>query len=229
MPVAPEVKGTTLMSHHHHTQSGGEPKQLVVLLHGYGADGEDLIGLAPFLGQVLPDAAFVAPNAPFPCQMSAFGFQWFDVWDADSARRLEGARLAAKILDPFIDAQLHAHGVPENELYLLGFSQGTMMSLHVGLRRQVAPRCIVGFAGRLMASHLLADEMTCRPPVMLAHGADDDVVPVESLEKANAALVAQGVSVETHIIEGLGHGIEETGLLHAAQFMRRVREASEKG
>jgi phospholipase/carboxylesterase len=226
MAVDPEVKGMTLMSHHHHPVGGGLAKQLVVLLHGYGADGEDLIGLAPLLGQVLPDAAFVAPNAPFPCAMSAFGCQWFDVWDADSARRLEGARLANKILQPFYDVQLEAHNVPPEELYIVGFSQGTMMALHSGLRRPVPPRAIVGFAGRLMAAHLLAEEMTCRPPVMLAHGADDDVVPVESLEAANTALRAAGVAVESHVIPGLGHGIDETGILHAAQFLRRIHEAT---
>jgi len=227
MPVAPEAKGTTLMSHHHHPVGGGEAKQLIVMLHGYGADGEDLIGLAPYLGQVMPDAAFVAPNAPFPCAMSAFGFQWFDVWDADSTRRLEGARLANSILQPFYDVQLEAHNVPPQELYILGFSQGTMMALHSGLRRPVAPRAIVGFAGRLMAAHLLAEEMTCKPPVMLAHGKDDDVVPVESLEQANRALRAAGVEVECHVIQGLGHGIDETGVLHAAQFLRRIGEASQ--
>ncbi len=227
MAVEPEAKGMSLMSHHHHPVGGGLARQLVVLLHGYGADGEDLIGLAPMLGQVLPDAAFVAPNAPFPCAMSAFGFQWFDVWDADSARRLEGARLANKILQPFYDVQLEAHNVPPEELYIVGFSQGTMMALHSGLRREVPPRAIVGFAGRLMAAHLLAEEMTCRPPVMLAHGANDDVVTPESLEHANDALRAAGVEVESHIIEGLGHGIDETGILHAARFLRRVYESTQ--
>tara|TARA_R110002096_G_scaffold250592_1_gene443049 strand:+ start:135 stop:818 length:684 start_codon:yes stop_codon:yes gene_type:complete len=226
MAVDPEVKNTTLMSHHHHPVSGGLAKQLVVLLHGYGADGEDLIGLAPMLGQVLPDAAFVAPNAPFPCASAAWGFQWFDVWDADGERRLEGARFANKILQPFYDVQLEAHNVPPEELYLVGFSQGTMMALHSGLRREIAPRCIVGFSGRLMAAHLLADEVTSRPPIMLAHGANDDVVPVDSLEKANDALRAAGLDVESHVIEGLGHGIDETGILHAAQFLRRISAAS---
>ena len=224
MPVDPEVKGTTLMSHHHHPVGGGLAKQLVVLLHGYGSDGEDLIQLAPYLGQAMPDAAFVAPNAPFPCATAIYGFQWFDVWDADGERRLEGARLANKILQPFYDVQLEAHEVAPEELYIIGFSQGTMMALHSGLRREIAPRAVVGFAGRLMAAHLLADEMTCKPPVMLAHGADDDVVPVESLEKANEALRAAGVSVESHVIQGLGHGIDETGILQAAQFLRRIRE-----
>jgi phospholipase/carboxylesterase len=112
-------------------------------------------------------------------------------------------------------------------LYIVGFSQGTMMALHSGLRREVPPRAIVGFAGRLMAAHLLADEMTSRPPIMLAHGANDDVVTPESLEHANAALRAAGMEVEAHIIEGLGHGIDETGILHAARFLRRIYEATQ--
>jgi phospholipase/carboxylesterase len=222
MAVDPEVKGTTLMSHHHGTVSGEAPKQLVVLLHGYGADGADLIELAPLLGQVLPDAAFVAPNAPFPCEMAAWGFQWFDIQGAGAERRLEGARFAAKILHPFFDAQLEAHGVPSEQLYIVGFSQGTMMALHVGLRREIAPRCVIGFSGRLLAPELLADEITSRPPIMLAHGAQDEVVPVESLNQATAALRTAGLDVESHVIEGLGHGIDETGILHAAQFLRRV-------
>jgi len=225
MAVDPEVKGMTLMSHHHHPVGGGLAKQLVVLMHGYGADGEDLIGLAPLLGQVLPDAAFVAPNAPFPCASAAGGYQWFDVWDADGERRLEGARFANKVLQPFYDAQIEAHKVPPEELYIVGFSQGTMMALHTGLRRNVPPRAIVGFSGRLMAAHLLADEMTSRPPIMLAHGADDEVVTPESLGIANDALRAAGLEVESHVIEGLGHGIDETGILHAARFLRRVYEA----
>ncbi len=224
MPVDPEIKGTTLMSHHHHPVGGGLARQLVVLLHGYGADGEDLIGLAPMLGQVMPDAAFVAPNAPFPCASAMWGFQWFDVWDADHARRLEGARLAAKILHPYLDAQLEAHNVHPEDLYLVGFSQGTMMALHVGLRRETRPRCIVGFSGRLLAPELLADEIISRPPIMLAHGDRDDIVPAESLNQATEALRGAGLDVESHVIEGLGHGIDETGILHAAQFLRRNME-----
>lgn len=227
MAVDQEVKGTTLMSHHHHPVGGGLAKQLVVLLHGYGSDGEDLIALAPYLGQAMPDAAFVAPNAPFPCASAMWGFQWFGVQDADGEWRLEGARLANKILQPFFEVQLEAHNVPPEELYIVGFSQGTMMALHAGLRREIEPRCVVGFSGRLMAAHLLADEVISRPPIMLAHGADDDVVPVESLEKANTALREAGLSVESHVIEGLGHGIDETGILQAAQFMRRIREQHE--
>jgi phospholipase/carboxylesterase len=226
MAVDPEVKGTTLMSHHHGTASGKDPRQLVALLHGYGADGADLIGLAPYLGQALPDAAFVAPNAPFPCAMAVWGFQWFDIQDAGPERRLEGARFAAKILHPFFDAQLEAHGVPPEELYILGFSQGMMMALHVGLRRSVAPQAVIGISGRLLGPDLLAAEMTCRPPVLLVHGDQDEVVSPDQQELARTALRAAGLDVESHRIAGLGHGIDEQAILYTARFLRRIAEAS---
>ena len=222
MPIDPEVKGTTLMSHHQGTASGEAPKQLVVMLHGYGADGADLIGLAPMLGQVLPDAAFVAPNAPFPCSMAAWGFQWFDIDGAGTERRLEGARFADKILQPFFDAQLEAHGVPPEELYIFGFSQGMMMALHSGLRRAVQPKCVIGISGRLLSPELLATEMTNKPPVLLVHGDRDEVVPQESQEKARDALLAAGLDVQSHVVNGLGHGIDEEAILHTAQFLHRV-------
>lgn len=225
MPVDPEVKGTTLMSHHEGTQSGGDPKQLVVLLHGYGADGADLIGLAPMLGQVLPDAAFVAPNAPFPCQMAVWGFQWFDINAADTERRLEGVRFANKILQPFYDAQLEAHGVPPEELYIFGFSQGMMMALHSGLRRPVQPKCVIGVSGRLLAPELLEAEMTCRPPVLLVHGDRDEVVSREHQVAAGDALTAAGLDVESYTVAGLGHGIDEEAILKVAQFLLKVRGA----
>ena len=222
MALDQKVKGTTLMSHHHGTESGKAPKQLVVLLHGYGADGADLIGLAPYLGQAMPDAAFVAPNAPFPCNMAIWGFQWFDIDGAGPEKRLEGVQFADRLLQPFLDAQLEAHGVPQEELYLIGFSQGMMMSMHSGLRRTVQPRAIVGISGRLLAPELLKAEMTCKPPVLLVHGDHDEVVSLESQEKAQQALLTAGLEVETYTVAGLGHGIDEEVILKVAQFLQRV-------
>ena len=222
MPIDPEVKGTTLMSHHHGTASGDTPRQLVIMLHGYGADGKDLIGLAPMLGQVLPDAAFVAPNAPFPCSMAAWGFQWFDIDGAGVGKRLEGVRFADKILQPFFDAQLEAHGVPPEELYIFGFSQRMMMSLHSGLRRAMQPKCVIGVSGRLLSPELLATEMTNKPLILLVHGGQDEVVSPKSQEKAHYALKAAGLDVESYVVEGLGHGIDEEAILHAARFLHRV-------
>src|SRR5215510_13032019 len=124
--------------------SGGKPKQLVVLLHGYGSNGDDLIGLAPFFAQALPDAEFLSPNAPFPCEMSPFGFQWFSLEDRSPEMKLGGTRLAAQILDQFLDAELARRDLKDPDLALVGFSQGTMMSLHVGPRR---PNAMAGILG----------------------------------------------------------------------------------
>ena len=160
--------------------SGQAPKQLVVLLHGLGADGDDLISLAPYLAQVLPEAAFVSPHAPFPCDMAPFGRQWFSLQERTPEIMLGGVRMAAPILDGFLDAELEKAGLTAERLALVGFSQGTMMALHVGLRRAAAPSAIVGFSGALLAPELLPGEIVSRPPVVLIHGAADEVVPAQS-------------------------------------------------
>ena len=200
----------------------GEAEQLVLLLHGYGADGEDLIGLAPALQQVLPRAAFTAPNAPFPCEGSPFGYQWFGIWDRSPEERLAGLRLASALIEPYVDAELARFGVAPQNLVVVGFSQGTMTALHAGLRRETAPAGIIGFSGRLLGAELLGQELRCRPPILLVHGDMDEVVPVESLQDAVAGLRAAGLDVQSHVCHGLGHGIDEEGLLLAAQFLRRL-------
>lgn len=202
--------------------SGGAAKQLVVLLHGLGADGNDLIGLAPVLSQVLPDAAFVSPNAPFPCDMAPFGYQWFSVQDRTPSVMLAGVRMAASMLDPFLDEQLETHGLTPDKLALIGFSQGTMMSLHVGLRRPEPVAGILGYSGRLIAPELLGEELKSRPPVQLVHGDADEMVPFDSMRLAAEGLQAAGVDVQTHMCRGLGHGIDQDGLIVGAQFLRRI-------
>ncbi len=139
--------------------AGGKPKQLVVLLHGYGSNGDDLIGLAPFFAQALPEAEFLSPNAPFPCEISPMGFQWFGLEDRSPDMKLGGVRLAAEILDPFLDAELGKRGLADRDLALIGFSQGTMMSLHVGPRRANRIGGILGFSGALIGPQFLAAEM----------------------------------------------------------------------
>ncbi|HZD26319.1 MAG TPA: alpha/beta fold hydrolase, partial [Alphaproteobacteria bacterium] len=156
---------------------GGSPRQLVVLLHGYGADGNDLIGLAPYLARLLPHAYFVAPNAPEPCGMAPTGYQWFPIGSFDEAERRRGVEAAAPLLDSFLDRELQRHGLDERSLALVGFSQGTMMSLHVGLRRPRPVAGIVGFSGALVAPERLAEEVTAAPPILLVHGDADDLLP----------------------------------------------------
>ena len=200
--------------------SGGRPSRLVILLHGLGADGNDLIGLAPYWARLLPTAEFVSPNAPFPCDMAPYGYQWFSSQDRSPAAVLAGVRAAAPLLDAFIDDALAQRALDDADLALVGFSQGTMMSLFVGLRRTKPVAGIVGFSGRLLGPELLASELRSRPPTLLVHGTDDPLVPYESLAAAQAALNGAGVPVDTLTCPGVGHSIDENGLRRGGAFLK---------
>jgi phospholipase/carboxylesterase len=206
----------------HGPQSGGKPRQLVILLHGYGADGNDLIGLAPVLAPLMPDAVFVAPNAPYPCDGNPMGFQWFPINRLDPASRLAGTRSAAPFVDAFLDDTMAKYGLDESRTVLVGFSQGTMMSLHVGLRRAKQLAGIVGFSGAFAGAETLKDELKSRPPVLLVHGDADEMLPHQLTEEAAVALRANGIEVAVHIAPGIGHGIDQSGLSHAARFLLHV-------
>ncbi|MDX1540934.1 MAG: phospholipase [Geminicoccaceae bacterium] len=210
-------------------RSGQRPKQLVVLLHGVGADGNDLIGLVPAIAPALPDAAFVAPDAPEPYDMAPFGRQWFSLQDRTLDSLLSGVRRAGEALDAFLDAELERHGLDDQALVLAGFSQGTMTALHVGLRRARPPAAIVGFSGALLGGELLAQEIVSRPPVFLAHGDQDPVVPVQALHVAVAALEAVDVPVRWSVRPGVAHGIDPGGLAKALQFLGEVLEPGARG
>jgi len=201
---------------------GGRPSRLVILLHGLGADGNDLIGLAPYWAPLLPTAEFLSPNAPFPCDIAPYGYQWFSTQDRSPAAVLAGVRAAAPFLHAFIDDALAQRGLDDADLALVGFSQGTMMSLYVGLRRSKPVAGIVGFSGRLLAPELLASELCSRPRTLLVHGTDDPLVPYESLAAAETALKEMGVSVETLTCAGIGHSIDENGLRRAVSFLKDV-------
>jgi phospholipase/carboxylesterase len=205
--------------------AGGAARQLVILLHGIGADGADLIDLAPYLARTLPNAAFVAPNAPQPCDMAPFGYQWFSLQDRHPDRLAAGVRAAAPVLDAFIDVELAAHGLADDRLALLGFSQGCMMALHVGPRRAAACAAILGYSGRLVAAETLAGEIASRPPVLLCHGTADPVVPFESLALAAAVLEAAGIAVTVLERPGLGHGIDPPAIEAGAALLARTLAA----
>lgn len=201
-------------------REAGEARELVILLHGLGADGNDLIGLAPYFARTLPEAAFVSPHAPFPCDMAPFGHQWFSFQDRDPRAVLGGVRAAAPHLDAFIDRELDRHGLADDRLALVGFSQGTMMALHVALRRARPCAAIVGYSGMLIAPETLAAEIRSRPPVLLVHGTADELIAFQAMAAAQAGLEAAGVSVRSHARPGLGHGIDEEGIRLGAAMLR---------
>jgi phospholipase/carboxylesterase len=205
----------------------GKAKNLVVFLHGYGADGNDLIEIGKAWQEVLPDTAFVSPHAPRPCGQSPMGREWFPLTMREPSERWIGVNAAAPILNAFLDAELSRHSLPGSALALVGFSQGTMMSLHVGLRRAVAPAAIVGYSGMLVTPSAEADldkftsEIVARPPVLLIHGDQDQLIPVQALLHAAQGLASLDIPTQWHISPGVGHGIDQEGLRQGGEFLSR--------
>ena len=198
---------------------GGPARQLVVFVHGFGADGNDLIALGGQWARALPHAAFVSPHAPEPCLGAPMGRQWFGLQRIDPNELWDGVRHSGPLLDRFVDNELASLELEGGALALVGFSQGTMMALHVGLRRAVAPAAIVGYSGALAGPEHLNGEITARPPVLLVHGDADPVIPVAALQQARLALEGAGVAVQAHVSPGMGHGIGPDGLALGGQFL----------
>ena len=203
--------------------ASGEDSSIVLFLHGYGADGSDLLGLAEPLAPHLPDTVFIAADAPTRSMANPMGFQWFPIPWIDGSTEVaaaEGLRHSAKLLDALIDRVLAEEGLSPDRLILFGFSQGTMMSLHVAPRRAEPVAGIVAFSGRLMFPESLADEAISNPPVLLIHGDADDVVPFDEMQNAGSALQSAGFKVFGHVMEGTAHGIAPDGLSIALAFIR---------
>jgi phospholipase/carboxylesterase len=220
--VAGELDGPRL------APKSGRAKNLVVFLHGYGADGNDLIDIGRAWQSQLPDTAFVSPHAPRACAQSPSGKEWFPLTMRDPTERWTGVQMAAPALNQFLDAELARHNLPGSKLALVGFSQGTMMSLHVGLRRATAPAAIVGYSGMLVTPNeekdidAFAAEVTSKPPVLLIHGDQDPLIPVGAVLQASQGLAALDVPAEWHISAGVGHGIDQEGLRHGGEFLARA-------
>jgi phospholipase/carboxylesterase len=201
----------------------GQAKRVVVMVHGYGADGADLLGLADPLSPHLPYTAFYAPDAPEPVRNHAFGRQWFPIPWLDGSSEAEsraGLLRAAEDLDGFLDRVMADEGVGPEALALVGFSQGAMMSLHIAPRRRDPVAGVVAIAGRLLAPDLLEVEAKSKPPVLLVHGDEDNVVPFADMSLAGKALQEAGFDVFGHVMRGTGHGIAPDGLGVTLQFLR---------
>ncbi len=207
----------------------GKPSKLVIFCHGYGSNGDDLIALAPVLGSLLPDAVFVAPNAPEPMPGYQGGYQWFPLSRLDPHVTAAGVRQAAPLLDRFIDAELQRYGLPASACALVGFSQGTMMSLHVGVRRPEPLGAVLGFSGHLSAPEALPAEAKSRPPICLVHGDRDDVIPVGALFMAANALASAGLGSIWKVSRGSGHTIAEDGFKLGGRFLSDAFAGKFKG
>jgi phospholipase/carboxylesterase len=201
----------------------GAARSIVVFVHGYGADGADLLGLGDALAPHLPGTVFVAPDAPQRCVGNPFGYQWFPIpWldgSSEEAAR-EGMAESVRLFDAFLDARLAEEGLGPEAMALVGFSQGAMMSLHVAPRRAQAVAGVVAISGRLLVPEMLAAEAVVKPPVLLVHGDQDPVVPFADMGKAGDALVAAGFETYGHVMEGAGHGIAPDGLGVTLQFLK---------
>ncbi|HAU29253.1 MAG TPA: phospholipase [Rhodospirillaceae bacterium] len=202
--------------------SGGKARQLVILMHGLGADGADLLSLATHWAQMLPHAAFLAPNGIEECDMAPYGYQWFSLQDRSPEHLLAGVRRAELVVGAYIDHQLALHGLSDEHLALVGFSQGGMMALHLGLHRLHTCAGVVSFSGLLVGGLDLPATIKSRPPALLLHGSEDDVVPVQNLGNAMQALKAAGVFATGITRPNLGHAIDMEGIVRAGAFLKKA-------
>jgi phospholipase/carboxylesterase len=199
--------------------SGGEPKQLVVLLHGYGSDGSDLIALGRHWQELLPDALFVSPNAPDACSENQQGYQWFALDLNRSASRLTGLPLARPIVVEFLKALWAQTGLSAKDTILAGFSQGAMMALHVGTSLEEPLLGVIAFSGAFVEPEGFMDGNKARPPICLVHGDLDNVVDPAYSAQAAEQLSKLGFEVNYHVSQGVGHGISPDGLAFASAFI----------
>jgi phospholipase/carboxylesterase len=200
---------------------GGKPDALVILLHGYGSNGADLISLAPYWASALPGAVFVSPNAIEPVPQAPGGYQWFPISSVEPHLMEQGVRYAAQSVERFIDRELARYGLPPERLALVGFSQGTMMALHVGLRRERQIAAILGYSGVLVGGRTLKEDMRSKPPVLLVHGDQDPMIPAAAMFESAEALAASGHGAQWHVSYGVSHSIGPDGLELGAAFLAK--------
>ena len=199
--------------------SENPPKQMIIFVHGYGADGNDLIGLANYFQSTLPEAIFLSPHAPEACSMNPSGYQWFDLTSTDPAVLWSKILVAADHLNEFIDSKLLEYNIAEENLALIGFSQGTMMSLHVSLRRKNTMAAVLGYSGRLIGADLLKDDLISKPSIYLIHGDQDPMVPYQDSLTAEKVLKEYSIDIKTHISKHTQHSIAEDGLRIGVDFL----------
>lgn len=212
----------SLKTYTHGPASGQKPKSIVFLLHGLGANGMDLLGLAPYWAKDLPDTVFVSPDAPFPCDMAPMGYQWFSLQDRSLHSILAGVKEAEPILNDYITKTLEQYDLSDDKAALVGFSQGTMMSLYAGPRRKSRIAGILGYSGALVGGEGLSGAGINKMPIHLIHGDADQIVPVGAYHMAEEALRINGFDVSGQVTHGLAHGIDDDGLESGGAFLSRL-------
>ena len=206
----------------------GAPKWLVLFVHGLGSNGKDLMTFADYWQKSMPDVAFAAPSAPAPCPDAPGGFQWMPRLPAGHPRMFPEVEAAAPTLETIIQDELAHVGLGADCLALVGFSQGTMLSLHVGLRQCIAPAAVLGYAGGMVGREHLADEITCKPPVMLVNGDADQMVPPAAQGAALETLQQAGVVAAGQVLPGLDHSVNADALILGARFLISAFDYREK-
>lgn len=203
-------------------RSGDKPRQVVVLLHGYGSDGSDLIALASHWQDLLPDALFVSPNGPENVPGHPMGYQWFSL-DVDRIEsRTIGLPMARPIVVEFLHALWAQTGLSARDTLIVGFSQGAMVALHVGTSLDEPLMGIIAFSGAFVPPAGFYDGSKARPPICLVHGDMDNVVDPRLSAEAAEALRKAGFEVNYHVDHGVGHGISPDGLAFASGFIAGV-------
>ncbi|MEQ8282553.1 MAG: phospholipase [Parvibaculum sp.] len=197
--------------------ASGKPEWLVVFLHGYGSSGAELMSFADYWRSSMPSVAFAAPDGLSPAKDG--GFQWIGKRPAGDPRLYDDAVAATPALQAFLDAELAAHDLGPERLALVGFSQGTVMALHLGLRRAVAPAAVLGYSGGLVGADKLNDEIISKPPVMLVHGEQDALAPLYGMMASVKVLSAAGVVCQGVPVPGLGHEVNADALIYGARFL----------
>ena len=202
--------------------NGGKVEKIVLMLHGVGSNGQDLIGLAPYLGPHLPNTLFLSPDAPHEYDMAPFGRQWFSLRDYTPEALLDGVKNTAPLLNDYIDRVLEEYGLEDSDLALLGFSQGTMMSLYAAPRRKRPLAGVLGYSGALIGAEELGKAHIHKIPVCLIHGENDPVLPLSRYHDAKKALESAGFSVGGHSVPGLPHSIDDSGIKTGVAFLQKV-------
>ena len=201
--------------------SKNKPRQAIVLCHGYGGDGKDISALAINWQRFLPDAIFLCPNAPEICSVNPQGYQWFDLASDEEEVILEKSLVAEKKLSIFLDQVFENFQLGPSNLALVGFSQGTMMGIQVGIKKKNKINCLIGYSGKIINQKHLSENINSKPKMFLMHGENDTIVPPTHLLEAKEYLKKNGINVKTKMFKNCEHRIPVEGSSLGLGFLKK--------